>query len=143
MHLDYVVFLINIFILKKYSHSPFFCQNCFVFFKKNFFPLKKLYIWIHTLGHWLSEKTHYCWHDLQMYVMFRNISRNIIVFNWIVSHSLETASENWTKNAETFHDFLSISSCSPSLSLALFQSPLSPSIFLANFFILGAKCLAR
>ena len=40
------------------------------------------------------------------------------------------------------HDFLSISSCSP-LSLALFQSPLSPSIFLANFFILGAKCLAR
>lgn len=58
--------------------------------------------------------------------------------------------ENWTKNAETFrmnhrlsHDFLSISSCSP-LSLApLFQSLLSLSIFLANFFILGAKCLAR
>lgn len=134
---------IDFYIKKIFTFSIFLSkqQLCLFKKKKKIFRLKKLYIWIHTFGHWSSEKTHYCCTMFKW--LFKTFQEYIIVFNWIVSHSLETASENWTKNAETFHDFLSISSCSPSLSLALFQTPLSPSIFLANFFILGAKCLAR
>lgn len=142
-------------------------------FKKNFCSIKKIidifkfmlyrYIIVSTfffiLGHWLSEKKYILYYALLCYTIFESLSMRarkhfkkangiaLIESSFLVIIRLKH-SEKWTKNAETFrmnhpsHDFLSISSCSP-LSLALFQSPLSPSIFLANFFILGAKCLAR
>lgn len=142
-------------------------------FKKNFCSIKKIidifrfmlyrYIIVSTfffiLGHWLSEKKYILYYALLCYTIFESLSMRarkhfkkangiaLIESSFLVIIRLKHF-EKWTKNAETFrmnhpsHDFLSISSCSP-LSLALFQSPLSPSIFLANFFILGAKCLAR
>lgn len=74
MHLDYVVFSIcsSIFILKKYSHSPFFCQNnSFVFLKKKkIFSIKKV---IHLDSYLIIRKDTLLLHDVQMVI--QNISR--------------------------------------------------------------------
>lgn len=53
---------IDFYIKKIFTFSIFLSkqQLCLFKKKKKFFRLKKLYIWIHTFGHWSSEKTHYC-----------------------------------------------------------------------------------
>lgn len=121
-------------------------------FKKNFCSIKKIIdIFKFMLYRYNINIFYIVLHDLRIVINASSQTFQegiaLIESSFLVIIRLKH-SKKQTKNAETFrmnhpsHDFLSISSCSP-LSLALFQSPLSPSIFLANFFILGAKCLAR
>lgn len=152
--MDYVVFFICSLIFNSIK-SIFFCQNNLSFmriFKKNFCSIKKIIdIFKFMLYRYNINIFYIVLHDLRIVINASSQTFQegiaLIESSFLVIIRLKH-SEKWTKNAETFrmnhpsHDFLSISSCSP-LSLALFQSPLSPSIFLANFFILGAKCLAR